>query len=187
MGEGSGVVKYRYITSESKLENQEVSETATEVNIGENFIIPNIDKVKYIYIVAEDLVGNISESYEYEVPQLILTSKVNLSAADGKGGVELDWSNYDLEDKYFVIYRKQENETEWENIVSLDRKLTEGKYTDTLGNDQTNPRLPNINIEGNNISNNIQINASAIDFGTKYQYYIESYDSTTGTLLNKSQ
>ena len=56
MGEGSGITKYRYITSEEKLENPKVSETATEVNVGEDFIISNIDKVKYIYIVAEDLV-----------------------------------------------------------------------------------------------------------------------------------
>ncbi len=157
MGEGSGVAKYRYITSESKLENLEVSETATSVNVGEDFIIPNIDKVKYIYIVAEDLVGNISEIYEYEVPQLMLTSKVNLSAANGKGGVDLDWSSYDLEDKYFVVYRKQENETEWEKIVPIEQKLTGGKYTDILANDQTKPSVPSISIEGKSENNNIQI------------------------------
>ena len=157
MGEGSGVEKYRYITSAEKIENPKVPDTATAVNVGEDFIIPNIDKAKYIYIVAEDLVGNVSNIYEYEVPQLILTSKVNLNVANGKCGIELDWSSYDLEDKYFVIYRKQENETEWKTIVSLDQKLTRGKYTDTLGNDKTKPSAPSISIDGKTESNNIQI------------------------------
>ncbi|MCI8291031.1 MAG: hypothetical protein HFJ25_02075 [Clostridia bacterium] len=186
MGEGSGITKYRYITSENKLENLEVSETATSVNIGEDFIIPNIEKVKYIYIVAEDIVGNISKSYEYEVPQLILTSKVNIKAANGKGAIELDWSSYDLEDKYFVIYRKQENEAEWKTIVTLEQKLTEGKYIDMLANDTQSPNISIINIKENSIDNNISITSNAIDSSTKYKYYIEAYESTNITLIGKS-
>lgn len=56
IGEGSGVIKYRYITSTEKLENPEIPETAVEVNSNENIIIENISKIKYIYIVAEDFV-----------------------------------------------------------------------------------------------------------------------------------
>ena len=47
--------------------------------------------------------GNISEVYEYEVPQLVHKSEIN-----EEGKIELDWSDYyDLKDKYFVIYRKK--------------------------------------------------------------------------------
>ena len=101
--------------------------------------------------------GNISSIYEVKVPELILTSKVNLNGENGKGAVELDWSSYDLEDKYFVIYRKQERETEWEKIVPLEQKLTGGKYTDILGNDKAKPSTPSISIDGNATNNNIHI------------------------------
>ena len=186
LGEGSGIVKYRYITSAEKLENPEITGAAMQVNKEDEFIIPNISEVKYIYMVAEDAVENVSDIYEFEVPQLTLTSKVNLQAENGKGVIELDWSIYDLEDKYFVIYRKQENETEWETIVPLEQKLTEGKYTDTLGNDKKNPSALTINIEENGQNNNIGIAANATDTGTKYSYYIEAYDSKSNTLLSKS-
>lgn len=95
--------------------------------------------------------------YEVEVSQLVLTNKVNLNGANGKGAVELDWSSYDTTDKYFVVYRKQENETEWETIVPLEQKLTGGKYIDILGNDKAKPSNPSISIEENITNNNIQI------------------------------
>lgn len=116
---------------------------------------------------------------------LVLTSKVNLNTANGKGEVELDWSGYDLEDKYFVIYRKEENANDWETIVSLEEKLTGGKYIDTFGNDKGNPSTPTINIEGNTQNNKIQLTQNATDTGTKYLYYIEAYDSGD-TLLSKT-
>ncbi len=186
LGEGSGVVKYRYLASEEKLENLELTnENSIEVMKDEEIKIKDIYKIKYIYVVAEDLVGNTSEVYEFEVPQLKLTSTVNLNTTNGKGEIILDWSSYDVEDKYFVVYRKKENETEWETIVSLEEKLTGSKYTDILANDEANPSIPNITINGGNQNNNINVTANSSDNGTKYIYYIEAYDST-GTLLSKS-
>lgn len=55
LGEGSGVVKYRYITSDEKLDNPNVS-SGIEVGVSDNFIISDIVNVKFVYIVAEDLV-----------------------------------------------------------------------------------------------------------------------------------
>lgn len=101
--------------------------------------------------------GNTSNIYEFEVPQLLLKSNINLNSSNKKGGIELDWSDYDLADKYFVIYRKQENETEWETIITLEQKLTTGKYTDTLGNDKNKPQTPEINIAENQENNTIEI------------------------------
>lgn len=63
LGEGSGITKYRFMTSTTKLENPEIStENSTEVSINEEIIIPNIDKVKYVYLIAEDLVRKCKQS-----------------------------------------------------------------------------------------------------------------------------
>ncbi len=124
--------------------------------------------------------------YETEVPQLELTSKVNIIGVNGKGTIELDWSKYDIQNKYFVIYRKQEGEKEWKTIVSLEQKLTGGKYTDILANDQAKPSTATINIKGNSEENNIQIISTSTDKGTKYTYYIEAYD-LENTLLASSK
>jgi len=125
LGEGSGVVKYRYITSTEKLENSEITvDNSQEIGKDETLAIPNISQVKKIYIVAEDLVGNVSESYEIEVPKITLTNSVNEEGAKGKGEVLLDWTGYDITNKYFVIYRKQEGEEEWTTIVGKEEKLT---------------------------------------------------------------
>ena len=125
------------------------------------------------------LFGNVSEVYEYEVPELELRSKIN-----EEGKIELDWSDYyDLADKYFVIYRKKENETEWETIVSKEQKYTNGKYIDDLGTDKAKPNTPTININKNIERGNIEITQSTTDEGTTYTYYIEAYDSTTNQLL----
>ena len=93
------------------------------------------------------LFGNISESYEIEVPQLLLRSEVNLEGANGKGSITLDWTGYDITNKYFVIYRKQEGEEEWTTAVGLDAKLNSNTYVDVLGNDIAKPTLPEMTIE----------------------------------------
>lgn len=116
--------------------------------------------------------------------ELILTSKVNLNLANGKGGIELDWSDYDITDTYFVVYRKEENQTEWEKIVDLDDKLSSNSYIDILGNDKAKPEAPTVNIGTS--SSGIQINLSSNDSGTTYSYYIEAYDISTGTLMKSS-
>ncbi len=185
-GDGSGVVKYRYMVSGERIKNSDVSMITNELNVGEDIVIENLPEVKYVYVVAEDLVGNVSKVYEVEIPQLVLTSEVRLELANGKGGVKLDWSTYDISDKYFVIYRKKENETEWQEIVSLQDKLTENTYIDEFANDNENSNAPTIQIQENIENNNINISPTSTDNGSKYTYYIESYDSSTNLLLNKS-
>lgn len=188
MGEGSGVAKYRFITSNTRYENPVVSNVdSIEVNVGEEMVIPNIANVKYVYAVAEDNVGNVSEPYEIEVPHLDLRTEVNLSAANGKGTVELDWSKFELEDMYYVVYRRERSETEWTKIVSLEDKLTAKKYTDNLGNDKAKPSVPTINITGNSSSNSIDISLTATDNGTNYIYYVECYDVITNTVISSSK
>ena len=185
LGEGSGVVKYRYFTSREKIENPEIPDSEKEVDKDDEIIIDDIVNSKYVYIVAEDYVGNVSKVYEVEVPKLVLTSEVQLDGSNGKGAVKLDWSSYDIEDKYFVIYRKEEKAEDWETIVSLDEKFNGSSYIDNLANDKKVPNDPNIVINGNQENNSINISASASDRGSKYTYYIEAYDNTC-TLINIS-
>lgn len=49
-----------------------------------------------------------------------LTGTVNLQAAAGKGGVDLDWSGYDSTDKVFMGYQKQEGKNTWTPISTVD-------------------------------------------------------------------
>ena len=141
---------------------------------------------KYIHVKAIDEAGNVSEPSVTKIETIILTSQVNLELEEGKGGVILDWSNYDKTNRYFVIYRKRENETEWETIVNLEDKLCSNTYIDNTANDTTSPEVPNLEIEKNKETNEIKVNTNSTDTGNKYTYYIESYDSTTNTLESKS-
>ena len=187
LGEGSGVVKYRYITSTEKLENSEITENnSQEIDKNTELKIPNINEVKYIYVVAEDLVGNVSESYEIEVPKITLTNTVSEEGSNGKGSVTLDWTGYDITNKYFVIYRKQEGEEEWETIVGPEEKLNSSTYIDNLGNDKAEPNTPKTRIEKDIESNQIKITPTSSDNGSNYTYYVESYDVNTDTLIAKS-
>jgi hypothetical protein len=114
--------------------------------------------------------------YEVEVPQLVLTSKINLGAGSGKGGIDLDWSSYDIHDKYFVIYRKEESG--WKTIVGIEEKLCVNKYTDNFAIDKSKPSVPTSSISGDLGNNSINIDITSQDSGTKYVYYIEAYDSS---------
>lgn len=116
----------------------------------------------------------------------MITSEVDFSATNGKGKVRIDWSGYDILDKYFVIYRRQEGEEEWKNIMSLDEKFNGSYFVDSLGNDKGFPSEPEIIVKSNENANNVSINVSSIDSGTKYLYYIEAYDADTMKLLSKS-
>lgn len=185
IGEGSGVIKYRYMTSAHRLQNPEfTAENSNEVNKDDEIIISNENNIDFIYVVAEDLVGNVSDVYELRLQDLVLSSKVNLDLADGKGGVELDWKDYDTTDTYFVIYRKEENQTEWEKIVDLNDKLSANSYIDILGNDKVKPIAPTIDV-GTTLSE-IQINFASEDNGTTYTYYVEAYDVRTNILMKTS-
>ena len=130
--------------------------------------------------------GNASESYEIEVPQLVLTSQVILDGTNGKGTILLDWTGYDITNKYFVIYRKQKEEEEWKAIVGIDKKLNSNTYTDILGNDTAKPTMPQITIEKDLQAGQIKINQETEDNGTTYIYYIESYDKNTDKLIATS-
>lgn len=48
---------------------------------------------------------------------LVITSSVNFEDVNGKGSIILDWADYDFLDKYFVIYRKEENSNEWKKLL----------------------------------------------------------------------
>lgn len=127
--------------------------------------------------------GNVSSVYECEIPQLVLKSSVNLKLANGKGGIVLDWSDYDISNKYFVIYREEKNSNNWENIVSLDKRFNGNSYTDNLANDTTTPVVLDIDINENVENNNIDLLPKLNDEGSMYNYYIEAYDTSDVSVL----
>ena len=49
-----------------------------------------------------------------------LTSRVNLNAANGKGGIDLDWSSLDQKNKTFMLYQQKEGSNEWQSISTVD-------------------------------------------------------------------
>ena len=59
-----------------------VPETDGEGNLSNTIAIEGIGNAKYVYIVAIDKLGNVGETYEVEVPPLVLNSQVNLEAAN---------------------------------------------------------------------------------------------------------
>lgn len=194
IGEGSGITQYKYAISDNQLSPNEqnnlsfidVTDITKDSSGNDSFLIENIATAKYIYIQAMDLVGNISDIFEFEVPQLILTSRTDLSLSNNKGGIILEWSTYDILDKYFVIYRKEENSNDWDVIVNLKDKLSDDHFIDTLANDVNIPNISDINIDKNSSNNDIIIKTKASDSGCKYSYYIESYSSKENTLINTS-
>lgn len=131
------------------------------------------------------LFGNVSDIYELKVPELELTSSVDLNLSNGKGGVVLDWSGYDINNKYFVIYRKKEDEENYEVILGLDEKFNRNNFTDIFSNDENNPIVPIINVNSE-LDNSIKIDIQAQDKGTKYLYYVEAYDRNSKSLLSVS-
>lgn len=104
----------------------------------------------------------------------------------GKGNITLDWTEYDTTNKYFVIYRKQEDEEEWKIIVDKEERFNGNRYIDNLGNDIAKQNVSDITIQKDIVNNQIIMNSNATDNGTKYKYYIESYDINTNILIAKS-
>lgn len=120
----------------------------------------------------------------WELDPLILHSTVNLNLSNKKGGIELNWSDYNIQNKYFVIYRKSSNSSTYETIIPLENKFCSNTYIDTFANDKNPPTTPHISIFSDN--DNIKIDTSSIDIGNTYTYYIESYDNITNTLITTS-
>ena len=114
--------------------------------------------------------GNISESYEIEVPKITLTNTVSEEGANGKGSITLDWTGYDATNKYFVIYRKKEDEKEWTTIVGKEEKFNGSSYIDNLGNDIAKPNIGESAIEKDIENNEIKIALKSEDIGTTYTY-----------------
>lgn len=120
--------------------------------------------------------GNVSSVFEVTVPQLVLKANV-----DGNN-VVLDWSGYDISDKYFVIYRKSEISDNFETIVGLGRRFRASSYIDTERLDVTSPDNLNIDIQPNSSNNDISLSFTANDNCNKYVYYVEAYDSKNTSL-----
>ena len=174
-GEGSGVSKYRYITSNTKLINPIITpDNSTEVEAIGEIVISNIDKIKYIYILAEDKAENSSDAIEIKIPEITIETETNLEVEEGQGGIDikvnLEWEG----EKIYKIYQKSEEEDEWTEIATTSDK----EITIRTTKDIKKPNAPEIEVKGINEENKISINQTAIDNGSIYKFYIEVYDKT---------
>ncbi len=98
LGEGSGVVSYRYLISDNKIENPVITEEnsilVSDKTTGEGtFTIDNLYNNQYVYVAAVDLVGNIGEAQEIFEP-ISYTIKYNGNGATS-GKVEDSIHKYD--------------------------------------------------------------------------------------------
>lgn len=99
-GEGSGVVKYRYIISSTRLTNPSIT-TSNSIEVtgkatgAGSFAISDLGSSRYIYVAAEDLVGNISEVQEITIPTYTVTYDyaTNGGTSATKTSEELNYGN----------------------------------------------------------------------------------------------
>ena len=71
----------------------------------------------------------------------------------------------------------------WTTIVGKEERFNGSTYTDNLGNDMAKPGIDKTVIEKDIENNQIKITPMSSDRGTKYVYYIESYDVATNALI----
>ncbi len=77
---------------------------------------------------------------------LTLDSQVNLKAANGHGGVDLDWSDYLSEGKEFKAYQNKSGTEEWSLLETENPKSM--THTDETAQDFNVPNVPTAEYEG---------------------------------------
>ncbi len=178
--ENSGLSKYRYTTSNTKLTNPEITEeNSIEMPVTGEMIVQNINEAKYIYLLVEDLVGNTSEIVEIEVPQIKIEGETNLDTEDKKGEVHLNLEIGGKGDKTYKIYQKAETDEEWQEVL----RTNETNVTVTTAKDVTAPNLPTISV--NEIDDNDEINISQTtkDNASVYKFLVEVCDRENNDII----
>ncbi len=178
--EDSGVTKYRYITSGTRITNPRITETnSTEVEATGEIIIEKINEVRYIYVIAEDRVGNRSNIEEVEIPKITIEGQANLETGNGQGGVDLSWNIGTGREKTYKIYQKSETEEEWQEVG----ETNETRITINTAKDIASPNMPEIELKGIDESNKININQKATDNGSIYKFYVEASDREDNSIV----
>ncbi|MCI8699937.1 MAG: hypothetical protein HFJ47_01175, partial [Clostridia bacterium] len=183
--EDSGVMKYRYIASGTRITNPRITETnSIEVEATGEIRIENINEIRYIYILAEDRVGNTSKIEEVEIPKITIEGETNLETENGKGGVDLSWNIGTAGEKTYKIYQKSEREEEWKEVGITN----ETRITIETATDKERPAMPEIEIKGISKDKKIIINQTAEDNGSTYKFYVEACDrEDTEVVLSTSE
>ena len=99
-GEGSGIVKYRYMLSRKKLDNPVMTESnSTEIDAVESFAIDDLLPYYYVYLVAIDRAGNVSDVYT-----IGWESESDVTTVDATGVIAGDVGNHDCSEYYISKY-----------------------------------------------------------------------------------
>lgn len=177
---GSGLNKYRYITSQTKLTNPSITaQNSTELPAIGQITIPNINEVRYIYMLVDDIVGNISRIVEVPVPQITLEGEVNLEAEERKGGVDLNWQIGGKGDKAYKIYQQGGTENQWREINTTN----ELNMTTSTSKDITAPNAPTITVKDIDENDKINISQTTTDNGTAYKFYATACDRENNNIV----
>lgn len=174
---GSGVVGYYYVFDNEQTNDFDV----TTANYTTSNVIKNEQEVNgasYIHIKAVDKVGNVSATYNLLV-EFSLSTNVNLSAANGRGGVDLEWGDLGKAVMY-KAYQRKDDSTEWKAISKMDFVYYVSSITDNSAQDMESPEAPKLKIIS---SDNNYASLYSNDRGTKYSFYVEAYNKSDYTNL----
>lgn len=127
LGEGSHVVAYMIKQDNTEpLENAsnwkawtaDVPETgSSKTNTATGYMEDSVNSYGVYYAFVKDAVGNISEPYMFEVkqrPRLYITAKPTNNV--GRGYVTVDWSTYDWPNKYYKVYRQDDDGKTYQSV-----------------------------------------------------------------------
>ncbi|MCI8699759.1 MAG: hypothetical protein HFJ47_00255 [Clostridia bacterium] len=178
--ENSGLSKYRYITSTIRLVNPNINvQNSTEKPATGQIAIPNINEIRYIYVLVEDMVGNTSRIVEIEVPQITLEGEVNLEAEERKGGVDLRWQIGGKGDKTYKIYQKDVTGSQWREI-NITNELV---MTTNTSKDIAAPNSPTIKVNEIDENDEINISYTTTDNGSTYKFYAKACDRVNNNII----
>lgn len=132
LGEGSHVAAYMI-----KQDNSIPSETdsnwitwtadtpqtgSTVTNTVKGYMEDSVNNYGVYYVFVKDTVGNISDAYKFEVkqrPRLYITATpTNNDPTNnvGRGYVTVDWQSYDWPNKYYKVYRQDDNGSTYQSV-----------------------------------------------------------------------
>lgn len=165
----TGIEGYSYIVDINSSTEPDNTIDTRETSITKDVI--KDDSFYYLHIKAIDKAGNASET----IHKKIELQKTTSSIIPDKDGIRVGWSfsDADLNNYYFKVFKK-ENNNEFVEVVS---KTVESEYLDVEGFDKENPLSPVLkSMKYNEANNSFEfIFDEALDRGTKYSYYAESY------------
>ena len=127
LGEGSHVAAYMIKQDSSipsEMDSNWIAWTAdtpqtgsTVTNTVTGYMEDSVSSYGVYYAFVKDVVGNVSDAYRFEVkqrPRLYITATPTNNV--GRGYVTVDWQTYDWPNKYYKVYRQDDNGQTYQSV-----------------------------------------------------------------------